>query len=53
MSTDKRESVNGKKKRNWTIKCLTVTTWLRLTLIDVFLEQEGDEIGEARRSHVL
>jgi len=53
MNTDKRESVKGKKKRNWTIRCRTVTTWLRLTLSDVFLEREGDEMGEARGSHVL
>jgi len=53
MNTDKRESVKGIKKRYWTIKCRTVTTWLRLTLSDVFLEREGDEMGEARRSHVL
>ena len=53
MNTAKRESVRGKKKRYWMIKCHTVTAWPRLTLTDVFLEREGHEMGEARRSDVL
>jgi len=51
MDIDKRESVKGKKKRNWTIKCCTAWRWLSLS--DVALERARDGMGEVRRPHIL
>ena len=36
MGIDKRESLRGEKKRNWTVKCRTVTAWRALRLSDIY-----------------